>query len=55
MKHKKSEQKSKPKIELPDRFQEKLIDNELKYELGERSSVLLKEMTSLYQVYNYLI
>ena len=43
-------EKSRKFILLPANFQEELTKNELKYESGERSSYLLKEMISLYQV-----
>ena len=48
MKSRKGEKKNK--IELPTNFQEVVKNNEMKYELGDRSSQLLKEMIGLYKV-----
>lgn len=50
----KSRKGQKNKIELPSNFQEVVKCNEIKYEQGERTSHLLKEMISLYKVFLYI-
>ena len=50
MKKLKSSGSIKLKLHLPNNFQEKLTASELKYESGERTSFLIKEIISLYQV-----
>ena len=50
MNNRKAETNGKQKVQLPDGFQDKLTNSELKYESGERTSYLIKEMISLYQV-----